>query len=81
MARVREPVPVLNFLQYGKPYPLAISFRTRFSFFLYWNLRVRVRVRVGVRFMVRVRVRVKVRVTVRVRFMVRHEYGFPYGRK
>ena len=32
MARVREPVPVFHFLQYGKQYSLSISSRTRFSF-------------------------------------------------
>ena len=32
VARVREPVPVFNFFQYGKLYPLSISSRTRFSF-------------------------------------------------
>ena len=32
VARVREPVPVLNFFQYGKLYPLTKSSRTRFSF-------------------------------------------------
>ena len=32
VARVREPVPVFNFFQYGKPYPLLISSRTRYSF-------------------------------------------------
>ena len=30
--RVREPVLVFNFLQYGKLYSLSISSRTRFSF-------------------------------------------------
>ena len=32
VARARDPVPVFNFFQYGKPYPLSKSSRTRFSF-------------------------------------------------
>ena len=37
VATVREPVPVFIFFQYGKSYPLSISYRTRFYFFPYGN--------------------------------------------